>query len=51
MTPACRLAVLDRALTATSLGVLLAARTAGFLAAVPISEVVADRYSRRRVML
>ncbi|WP_020579976.1 MFS transporter [Actinopolymorpha alba] len=45
------LAVFDRTLTATSLGVLLAARTAGFLAAVPISGVLADRYSRRRVVL
>ncbi|MEU7476975.1 MFS transporter [Lentzea sp. NPDC042327] len=45
------LAVLDRTLTAVELGVLLAARTAGFLAAVPISGVLADRYARRRVVL
>ncbi|MFC3893144.1 MFS transporter [Lentzea rhizosphaerae] len=45
------LAVLSRSLTAVELGVLLAARTAGFLAAVPISGVLADRYARRRVVL
>ncbi|NGY66297.1 MFS transporter [Lentzea sp. NEAU-D13] len=45
------LAVLSRSLTAVELGVLLAARTAGFLAAVPISGVLADRYLRRQVVL
>ncbi|MGW0337002.1 MFS transporter [Streptomyces sp. NPDC003011] len=45
------LAVLDRTLTATDLGLLLAARTAGFLAAVPVAGVLADRYSRRGVVL
>ncbi|KAA5838051.1 MFS transporter [Saccharopolyspora hirsuta] len=45
------LAVLDRSLTPVTLGLLLAARTAGFLAAVPISGVVSDRYSRRAVVL
>lgn len=45
------LAVLSRSLTAVELGILLAARTAGFLAAVPISGVLADRYARRQVIL
>ncbi|WP_431983385.1 MFS transporter [Streptomyces qinglanensis] len=45
------LAVLDRALGATDLGLLLAARTAGFLAAVPVAGVLADRHSRRGVVL
>ncbi|MER7360698.1 MFS transporter [Nonomuraea dietziae] len=45
------LAVLDRTLTAAGLGVVLATRTAGFLVAVPISGVLADRYSRRAVVL
>ncbi|MDX8029141.1 MFS transporter [Lentzea sp. BCCO 10_0856] len=45
------LAVLSRSLTAVELGILLAARTAGFLAAVPISGVLADRYARRQVVL
>ncbi|MET9631212.1 MFS transporter [Lentzea sp. NPDC006480] len=45
------LAVLSRSLTAIELGVLLAARTTGFLAAVPISGVLADRYARRQVVL
>ncbi|WP_222108007.1 MFS transporter [[Actinomadura] parvosata] len=45
------LAVLDRTLSAADLGVVLAARTAGFLAAVPIGGVLADRYSRRSVVL
>ncbi|MDT0446578.1 MFS transporter [Streptomyces johnsoniae] len=44
------LAVLDRSLGATGLGVLLAARTAGFLAAVPVGGVLADRHSRRAVV-
>lgn len=45
------LAVLDRTLTATELGLVLAARTAGFLAAVPVGGVLADRHSRRGVVL
>ncbi|MFI6905758.1 MFS transporter [Nonomuraea sp. NPDC050394] len=45
------LAVLDRGLTATGLGIVLAARTAGFLVAVPLGGVLADRYSRRAVVL
>ncbi|MFV2113757.1 MFS transporter [Micromonospora sp. LOL_025] len=45
------LAVLDRSLTAIELGVLLAVRTVGFLVAVPIGGVLADRHSRRRVVL
>ncbi|WP_394621965.1 MFS transporter [Lentzea sp. JNUCC 0626] len=45
------LAVLSRSITAVELGVLLAARTAGFLAAVPVSGVLADRYARRQVVL
>jgi MFS family permease len=45
------LAVLDRALTPTGLGLVLAARTVGFLAAVPVAGVLSDRYSRRGVVL
>ncbi|MFC8068764.1 MFS transporter [Streptomyces sp. NPDC057293] len=45
------LAVLDHTLGATDLGLLLAARTAGFLAAVPVAGVLADRHSRRSVVL
>ncbi|GAA3671783.1 MFS transporter [Nonomuraea antimicrobica] len=45
------LAVLDRTLTAAGLGVVLATRTVGFLLAVPVSGVLADRYSRRAVVL
>ncbi|MEV0612574.1 MFS transporter [Nonomuraea sp. NPDC050404] len=45
------LAVLDRTLTAAGLGIVLAARTVGFLAAVPVAGVLADRYSRRAVVL
>ncbi|HWU11769.1 MAG TPA: MFS transporter [Streptomyces sp.] len=45
------LAVFDRTLTATDLGLLLAARTVGFLAAVPVAGVLADRHSRRGVVL
>ncbi|MFI2378723.1 MFS transporter [Streptomyces sp. NPDC018964] len=45
------LAVLDRTLAATDLGLLLAARTVGFLAAVPVAGVLADRHSRRGVVL
>ncbi|MGW6307413.1 MFS transporter [Streptomyces niveus] len=45
------LAVLDRTLSPTGLGLLLAARTAGFLLAVPVGGVLADRHSRRGVVL
>ncbi|MFE9707459.1 MFS transporter [Streptomyces sp. NPDC005930] len=45
------LAVFDRTLTAADLGLLLAARTVGFLAAVPVAGVLADRHSRRGVVL
>lgn len=44
------LAVLDGSLDPIGLGVVLAVRTAGFLVAVPISGVIADRYSRRAVV-
>ena len=43
------LGVLDGSLTAVDLGLALAARTAGFLAAVPAAGVLADRWSRRAV--
>ncbi|GAB3742012.1 MFS transporter [Amycolatopsis oliviviridis] len=45
------LAVLERSLSAVDLGIVLAARTAGFLVAVPVAGVLADRHSRRRVVL
>ncbi|MDA0563831.1 MFS transporter [Streptomonospora sp. S1-112] len=45
------LAVLEGTLTAAGLGAALAARTAGFLAAVPIAGALADRRSRRGVVL
>ncbi|MFI1394339.1 MFS transporter [Streptomyces sp. NPDC020681] len=45
------LAVLDRTLSPAALGLLLAARTAGFLAAVAVGGVLADRHSRRAVVL
>jgi MFS family permease len=45
------LAVLDRRLTATALGLALAARSVGFLVAVPVGGVLADRHSRRVVVL
>lgn len=45
------LAVLDRTLSAAGLGIVLAARTAGFLVAVPVGGVLADRHSRRAVVL
>ncbi|MFC0110764.1 MFS transporter [Kibdelosporangium aridum] len=44
------LAVLERTLTASGLGVVLAARIVGFLVAVPIGGVLADRYSRRAIV-
>ncbi|AXX32208.1 MFS transporter [Actinosynnema pretiosum subsp. pretiosum] len=45
------LAVLERSITPTVLGLVLAARTVGFLLAVPAAGVLADRYSRRAVVL
>ncbi|MFI9240354.1 MFS transporter [Streptomyces sp. NPDC053079] len=45
------LAVLHRDLGAAGLGLLLAARTAGFLIAVAVGGVLADRHSRRAVVL
>ncbi|MFG3001414.1 MFS transporter [Streptomyces sp. NPDC048340] len=45
------LAVLHRDLGAAGLGMVLAARTAGFLAAVAVGGVLADRHSRRAVVL
>jgi MFS family permease len=45
------LAVLEGSLDAAGLGVVLAARTIGFLAAVPLAGVLADRYARRPVVL
>ncbi|MFE0583166.1 MFS transporter [Streptomyces sp. NPDC058874] len=45
------LAVLERELGAAGLGLVLAARTAGFLAAVAVGGVLADRHSRRAVVL
>jgi len=41
------LAVLEGALTAIQLGLVLAARTTGFLAAMPVSGVLAGRFARR----
>lgn len=45
------LAVLHRDLGAAALGLVLAARTAGFLVAVAVGGVLADRHSRRTVVL
>lgn len=45
------LGVLERELSTPALGIVLAARTVGFLAAVPVAGVLADRYSRRAVVL
>ncbi len=45
------LAVLDRGLTAAGLGIVLATRTAGFVTAVPLGGMLADRHSRRAVVL
>ena len=45
------LAVLDGSLTAIDLGLVLGLRTAGFLVAVPAGGLLADRYSRRAVVL
>jgi MFS family permease len=44
------LAVLERSITAVELGVVLATRTAGFVAAVPVAGVLADRHPRRAVV-
>ncbi|MBM3619943.1 MAG: MFS transporter [Alphaproteobacteria bacterium] len=44
------IAVLDRSITAAQLGIALAARTVGFLVALPISGVLADRSARRKVV-
>jgi MFS family permease len=41
------LGVVDGSLSAVDLGLALGVRTAGFLVAVPVSGVLADRYSRR----
>ncbi|WP_438387967.1 MFS transporter [Actinopolyspora saharensis] len=45
------LAVLRTTLTPAEIGLLLAARTAGFLVAVPLGGVWTDRYSARGVVL
>ena len=45
------LAVLHGSLSAVGLGLVLAARTAGFLVAVPLGGLLADRHSRRAVVL
>ncbi|MCX4694749.1 MFS transporter [Streptomyces sp. NBC_01408] len=45
------LAVLHRELSPAGLGLVLAARTLGFLAAVVVGGVLADRHSRRVVVL
>ena len=45
------LGVLEGELGAAGLGVVLAARTVGFLVAVPVAGVLADRHSRRGVVL
>ncbi|MCC3771601.1 MFS transporter [Streptomyces sp. UNOC14_S4] len=45
------LAVLSREIGPAGLGLLLAARTAGFLAAVAVGGVLADRHARRAVVL
>ncbi|AUS77070.1 MFS transporter [Actinoalloteichus sp. AHMU CJ021] len=44
-------AVVDGTLGVGQLGVVLAARTVGFLAAVPVGGVLADRHSRRATVL
>ncbi|MCR3749263.1 putative arabinose efflux permease, MFS family [Lentzea californiensis] len=44
------LAVLERSITAVELGVVLATRTVGFLVAVPVAGVLADRHARRTVV-
>ncbi|PRA46471.1 MFS transporter [Brucella pituitosa] len=44
-------AVADGALSAVDLGIFLALRSAGFLAAVPVAGVMADRVGSRRIIL
>ncbi|MGW6441984.1 MFS transporter [Lentzea sp. NPDC055074] len=44
------LAVLERSISAVDLGVVLATRTVGFLVAVPVAGVLADRHPRRTVV-
>ncbi|WP_245744086.1 MFS transporter [Lentzea fradiae] len=44
------LGVLERSITAVELGVVLSTRTIGFLAAVPVAGVLADRHPRRAVV-
>lgn len=44
------LGVVEGVLGVAALGVVLAARTVGFLVAVPVSGVIADRWSRRAVI-
>lgn len=44
------LALLDGTITPALLGIVLAARTVGFLLAMPVSGVLADRFPRRRVV-
>lgn len=45
------LAVVDGSLSAVWLGVVLATRTVGFLLAVPVGGVLADRHSRHAIVL
>lgn len=44
------IALLESAIGATQLGIVLGARTVGFLLAVPVSGVLADRSARRKVV-
>lgn len=44
------LAVLDGTITPVTLGIVLAARSVGFLIAMPVGGVLADRAARRRVV-
>ncbi|MCK4207524.1 MFS transporter [Brucella pituitosa] len=44
-------AVADAVLSTVELGILLALRSAGFLAAVPVAGVMADRVGSRRIIL
>ncbi len=44
------LAVLDGTITPVALGIVLAARSVGFLIAMPVGGVLADRAARRRVV-
>jgi MFS family permease len=44
------LAVLDRTITASELGAVLAVRTIGYLVAIPFGGLLADRLSSRRVI-